>query len=116
MIAVTNRMFHWLKKHGNISGSFSVKSETFERKYKEKEFAPSEVVFNYQSGETAIATVHILSVAERKPAIKAGSEENNENKKIAFPYIITAEFFLTKTVDTKGDVPFLFQDKEFLKK
>lgn len=100
MIAINSYMFHKLQTLNVLKGSFSAKESTYNRKYKGKREIGEEILFNHETGATALVKMRIVSVAEQ-----------TETKKKAFPYSIYAKFDLIRVIDKGGDVPTLYQNK-----
>lgn len=100
MIAINSYMFHKLQTSNVLKGSFRAKESTYNRKYRGKREIGEEILFNSETGATALVKMKIVSVAEQ-----------TETKKKTFPYSIYAKFDLIRVIDKGGDVPNLYQDK-----
>lgn len=92
-------MFHELQLKNVLNGSFRAKETTFDRKYKEKEEVGEEILFNHETGATALVKMKIIS-----------TEKQHEKKKVTLPYVIYVHFDLIRVIDKGGDVPHLYQD------
>lgn len=99
MIAINSKMFHELQLRNVLNGSFRAKETTFNRKYKGKGEAGEEILFNHETGETALVKMKIIS-----------TEKQHEKKKVTLPYVIHVHFDLIRVIDKGGDVPNFYQD------
>lgn len=105
MIAINSSMFHKLQFKNVLNGSFRAKVATFNCKYRGKEEIGEEILFNSDTGATALVKMKIISV-----------EKQDEKQESTLPYSIFAHFDLIRVIDKGGDVPNLYQDGKIVKK
>lgn len=100
MIAINSSMLHKLQKRKVLHGSFRAKVATFNYKYKKEEEISEEILFNFETGATALVKMKIVSI-----------EKQDEKQETTLPYSIFARFDLIRVIDKGGDVPTLYQDR-----
>lgn len=108
MIAITSYMFRRLQNSNSLGGSFCVKTSTFNRKYEGKQKIGEEILFDYETGATALVEMSIVSVEKRKAVTARDISSNDEKQKIVLPYLISAHFDLIRVIDEGGDISTLF--------
>lgn len=97
MIAINSYMFHKLQTSNVLKGLFRAKVATFNCKYEGKEEIGEEILFNSDTGATALVEMKIISV-----------EKQDEKQESTLPYSIYARFDLIRVIDNGGDVPNLY--------
>lgn len=97
MIAINSYMFHKLQLNNSLDGTFRAKVSTFNCKYKGKKEIGEEILFNSDTGATALVKMKIDSV-----------KKQDEKQESTLPYSIYAHFVLIKVIDKGGDVPNLY--------
>lgn len=115
MIAITSFMFHRLEKLKNIGGSFCVRESTFNCKYEGKQQIDEEILFDYETGATALVKMLILSVEKQKGITAKNISNNDKKQKPVLPYLINAHFDLIRVIDKGGDISTLFWAHEGVK-
>lgn len=105
MIAINSSMFHELQLKNVLNGSFCAKESTLNHKYRGKEKIDEEILFNYETGETALVKMKIVLI-----------EKQYEKQKRGLQYSVFAHFDLIRVIGKSGDVPRLYQDEKIIKK
>lgn len=112
MIAINSFMFRRLQNSKILNGSFCVRTSTFNRKYEGKQEIGEEILFDYETGATALVKMRIRSVEKQKGITAKNISNNGEKQKPTLPYLINAHFDLIKVIDEGGDISTLFQKAE----